>query len=165
MAAATVVDEAIEANPLMRDFDFPPFDVVEAKHVRPGIRALLKNLVCCVLFIYLFIFMLRVFWVFYFGDHFVVFFFWVLVLCVPFGFMVLSCYVCMVGGLRFIFFGRLVTKIFQFCLFGWFFRTFLRFGFWVFGALFVGWVFNQFVVFWWPGIEFCLVLIMGFVGW
>jgi hypothetical protein len=75
MAAATVVDEAIEANPLMRDFDFPPFDVVEAKHVRPGIRALLKNLVCCVLFIYLFIFMLRVFWVFYFGDHFVVFFF------------------------------------------------------------------------------------------
>ncbi|KAE8010466.1 hypothetical protein FH972_006834 [Carpinus fangiana] len=44
MAAATVVDEAIEANPLMRDFDFPPFDVVEAKHVRPGIRALLKNL-------------------------------------------------------------------------------------------------------------------------
>jgi hypothetical protein len=45
-----------------------------------------------------------------------------MVLCVPFGFMVLSCYVCMVGGLRFIFFGRLVTKIFQFCLFGWFFE-------------------------------------------
>ncbi|KAJ6971439.1 cytosolic oligopeptidase A [Populus alba x Populus x berolinensis] len=36
-----VVDEA---NPLLQDFEFPPFDVVEAKHVRPGIRALLKNL-------------------------------------------------------------------------------------------------------------------------
>ncbi|KAJ6678917.1 CYTOSOLIC OLIGOPEPTIDASE A-RELATED [Salix purpurea] len=33
-----------EANPLLQDFEFPPFDVVEASHVRPGIRALLKNL-------------------------------------------------------------------------------------------------------------------------
>lgn len=31
-------------NPLLTDFDFPPFDSVEAKHVRPGIRALLKKL-------------------------------------------------------------------------------------------------------------------------
>ncbi|KAF6147355.1 hypothetical protein GIB67_003253 [Kingdonia uniflora] len=31
-------------NPLLLDFDFPPFDVVEAKHVRPGIRAILKQL-------------------------------------------------------------------------------------------------------------------------
>ncbi|XP_011012058.1 PREDICTED: probable cytosolic oligopeptidase A [Populus euphratica] len=38
---ATVVDEF---NPLLQDFEFPPFDVVEHKHVRPGIRALLKNL-------------------------------------------------------------------------------------------------------------------------
>ncbi|KAJ6989713.1 organellar oligopeptidase A [Populus alba x Populus x berolinensis] len=38
---ATVVDES---NPLLQDFEFPPFDVVEHKHVRPGIRALLKNL-------------------------------------------------------------------------------------------------------------------------
>ncbi|PHU27249.1 Organellar oligopeptidase A, chloroplastic/mitochondrial [Capsicum chinense] len=30
-------------NHLLRDFDFPPFDVIEAKHVRPGIRALLKQ--------------------------------------------------------------------------------------------------------------------------
>ncbi|KAJ6732670.1 PROTEASE M3 THIMET OLIGOPEPTIDASE-RELATED [Salix koriyanagi] len=38
---ATIVDEP---NPLLQDFEFPPFDVVEDKHVRPGIRALLKNL-------------------------------------------------------------------------------------------------------------------------
>ncbi|KAJ6906987.1 hypothetical protein NC651_017612 [Populus alba x Populus x berolinensis] len=38
---ATVVDES---NPLLQDFEFPPFDIVEHKHVRPGIRALLKNL-------------------------------------------------------------------------------------------------------------------------
>ena len=40
------MEESIENNPLLQDFDFPPFDVVEAKHVRPGIRALLKKLVC-----------------------------------------------------------------------------------------------------------------------
>ena len=45
-----VVDEA---NPLLQDFEFPPFDVVEAKHVRPGIRALLKNLVCSCLYMFL----------------------------------------------------------------------------------------------------------------
>ncbi|KAB5547460.1 hypothetical protein DKX38_010866 [Salix brachista] len=38
---ATIVDEP---NPLLQDFEFPPFDVVEDKHVRPGIRTLLKNL-------------------------------------------------------------------------------------------------------------------------
>ncbi|KAF9678135.1 hypothetical protein SADUNF_Sadunf07G0003500 [Salix dunnii] len=38
---ATAVDEP---NPLLQDFEFPPFDVVEDKHVRPGIRTLLKNL-------------------------------------------------------------------------------------------------------------------------
>lgn len=43
--AAPQVDETPEGNPLLQDFDFPPFDVVEAKHVRPGIRVLLKNLV------------------------------------------------------------------------------------------------------------------------
>ncbi|CAI9110563.1 OLC1v1010614C1 [Oldenlandia corymbosa var. corymbosa] len=31
-------------NPLLKDFDFPPFDAIEASHVRPGIRALLKRL-------------------------------------------------------------------------------------------------------------------------
>lgn len=35
---------SIESNPLLQDFDFPPFDAVEPKHVRPGIRALLKSL-------------------------------------------------------------------------------------------------------------------------
>ncbi|XVF59144.1 hypothetical protein PTKIN_Ptkin07bG0252100 [Pterospermum kingtungense] len=38
------VDENIQFNPILQDFDFPPFDVVEAKHVMPGIRALLKKL-------------------------------------------------------------------------------------------------------------------------
>ncbi|KAL4179930.1 hypothetical protein AMTRI_Chr13g122610 [Amborella trichopoda] len=38
--AATVNVE----NPLLSDFTFPPFDVVEAKHVRPGMRTLLKQL-------------------------------------------------------------------------------------------------------------------------
>ncbi|KAJ6399870.1 hypothetical protein OIU84_015513 [Salix udensis] len=33
-----------EANPLLQDFEFPPYDVVEASHVRPGIRAILRNL-------------------------------------------------------------------------------------------------------------------------
>jgi hypothetical protein len=110
--------------------------------------------------------MLRVFWVFYFwGSFCCFFFFWGSGFVCSFrvyGFIMLCLHG---GGFEIFFFGRLVTKIFQFCLFGWFFRTFLRFGFWVFGALFVGWVFNQFVVFWWPGIEFCLVLIMAFVGW
>lgn len=39
--------EALESNPLLQDFVFPPFDVVEPKHVRPGIRGLLKKLVYC----------------------------------------------------------------------------------------------------------------------
>ncbi|KAK7407173.1 hypothetical protein VNO78_08869 [Psophocarpus tetragonolobus] len=33
-----------EANPLLQNFDFPPFDVVQPKHVRPGIRALIAKL-------------------------------------------------------------------------------------------------------------------------
>ncbi|PSS35995.1 Organellar oligopeptidase [Actinidia chinensis var. chinensis] len=33
-----------EDNPLLKDFDFPPFDTIDANHVRPGIRALLKKL-------------------------------------------------------------------------------------------------------------------------
>ncbi|KAI3909603.1 hypothetical protein MKW98_014020 [Papaver atlanticum] len=37
-----VVD--LKDNPLLKDFDFPPFDVVEAKHVRPAIRAMLSEL-------------------------------------------------------------------------------------------------------------------------
>lgn len=41
--AASALD--VEANPLLKEFVFPPFDVVEAKHVRPGIRALLEKLV------------------------------------------------------------------------------------------------------------------------
>lgn len=38
-------EETLEDNnPLLKHFDFPPFDVVEAKHVRPGIRTLLNKL-------------------------------------------------------------------------------------------------------------------------
>lgn len=33
-----------DSNPLLCDFDFPPFDSVKPEHVRPGIRALLKQL-------------------------------------------------------------------------------------------------------------------------
>ncbi|KAF5206013.1 Mitochondrial intermediate peptidase protein [Thalictrum thalictroides] len=40
MASVDNLDE----NPLLKDFDFPPFDAVEPKHVRPGIRVLLKQL-------------------------------------------------------------------------------------------------------------------------
>ncbi|XP_039157312.1 organellar oligopeptidase A, chloroplastic/mitochondrial-like [Eucalyptus grandis] len=39
-----MADAGVESNPLLQDFDFPPFSAVEAKHVRPGILALLKNL-------------------------------------------------------------------------------------------------------------------------
>ncbi|XP_057484174.1 organellar oligopeptidase A, chloroplastic/mitochondrial-like isoform X1 [Actinidia eriantha] len=35
---------ASEENPLLGDFIFPPYDVIEAKHVRPAIRSLLKKL-------------------------------------------------------------------------------------------------------------------------
>ncbi|KAL3721841.1 hypothetical protein ACJRO7_034219 [Eucalyptus globulus] len=42
--APPMADAGVESNPLLRDFDFPPFDAVEAKHVRPGVLALLKNL-------------------------------------------------------------------------------------------------------------------------
>ncbi|GFY86720.1 zincin-like metalloproteases family protein [Actinidia rufa] len=35
---------AEDSNPLLKDFDFPPFDAIAAEHVRPGIRALLKKL-------------------------------------------------------------------------------------------------------------------------
>ncbi|KAL3721844.1 hypothetical protein ACJRO7_034221 [Eucalyptus globulus] len=34
----------IESNPLLQDFEFPPYDAIEAKHVRPGMHALLKKL-------------------------------------------------------------------------------------------------------------------------
>ncbi|KAK8472208.1 hypothetical protein PHAVU_002G143600 [Phaseolus vulgaris] len=42
--AASSPNPVIEDNPLLQNFDFPPFDVVEPKHVRPGIRALLSEL-------------------------------------------------------------------------------------------------------------------------
>lgn len=46
MAASGAMDEIPQSNPLLQDFYFPPFDAVEAKHVRPGILTLLKKLVC-----------------------------------------------------------------------------------------------------------------------
>ncbi|KAJ1380194.1 Peptidyl-dipeptidase DCP [Sesbania bispinosa] len=42
--AASALDDVVEANPLLLDFEFPPFDAVEPKHVRPGIRTLLNKL-------------------------------------------------------------------------------------------------------------------------
>ncbi|MCL7036498.1 hypothetical protein MKW94_016232 [Papaver nudicaule] len=34
----------LKSNPLLQDFVFPPFDVIEPKHVLPGIKVLLKQL-------------------------------------------------------------------------------------------------------------------------
>lgn len=64
MAAATAaVDEvSLQDNPLLQDFEFPPFDVIDAKHVRPGIRALLKNLVLVLSFIFIISFIFFFFW-------------------------------------------------------------------------------------------------------
>lgn len=45
MAAFGDIDQISQSNPLLQDFYFPPFDAVEANHVRPGILALLKKLV------------------------------------------------------------------------------------------------------------------------
>ncbi|KAG6576606.1 putative cytosolic oligopeptidase A, partial [Cucurbita argyrosperma subsp. sororia] len=44
MAASAALDEIPQSNPLLQNFYFPPFDAVEAKHVRPGILTLLKTL-------------------------------------------------------------------------------------------------------------------------
>jgi len=38
-------DVSAESSPLLRDFAFPPFDVVEARHVKPAIQELLRRLV------------------------------------------------------------------------------------------------------------------------
>ncbi|WZY80305.1 hypothetical protein YC2023_026689 [Brassica napus] len=38
-------EDSLSSNPLLQNFEFPPFDVVDAHHVRPGIRALLHQLV------------------------------------------------------------------------------------------------------------------------
>ncbi|KAL6994737.1 oligopeptidase A [Sarracenia purpurea var. burkii] len=49
-ASASTVSETpklsptVDDNPLLKDFEFPPFDAVEPSHIRPGIRALLKKL-------------------------------------------------------------------------------------------------------------------------
>ncbi|KAM6564023.1 hypothetical protein CsatB_024021 [Cannabis sativa] len=42
--ASAALDDSLQANPLLQEFEFPPFDSVDASHVRPGIRALLKKL-------------------------------------------------------------------------------------------------------------------------
>ncbi|KAH7846808.1 hypothetical protein Vadar_018425 [Vaccinium darrowii] len=43
--AASMATAAVEeGNPLLTDFEFPPFDAIQAEHIRPGIRALLKKL-------------------------------------------------------------------------------------------------------------------------
>lgn len=45
LSASSMAASAIESNPILEEFVFPPFDVVEPKHVRPGIRTLLNKLV------------------------------------------------------------------------------------------------------------------------
>lgn len=40
----STADASAADNPLLKDFDFPLFDAIEASHVRPGIRAILKEL-------------------------------------------------------------------------------------------------------------------------
>ena len=44
---ATDVSPAIASdyNPLLTEFEFPPFDKIEAKHVVPGIKQILDQLV------------------------------------------------------------------------------------------------------------------------
>eukprot|EP00262_Sarcandra_glabra_P021187 TRINITY_DN87_c0_g1_i1.p1 TRINITY_DN87_c0_g1~~TRINITY_DN87_c0_g1_i1.p1 ORF type:complete len:788 (+),score=146.39 TRINITY_DN87_c0_g1_i1:23-2386(+) len=42
--AVSVDTVPTESNPLLKDFVFPPFDAVDAKHVRPAIRSLLQKL-------------------------------------------------------------------------------------------------------------------------
>ncbi|KAK2374041.1 Zincin metalloproteases family protein [Trifolium repens] len=42
--ATSTLNDVVEPNPLLEQFVFPPFDAVEPKHVRPGIRALLQKL-------------------------------------------------------------------------------------------------------------------------
>ncbi|CAH8270687.1 unnamed protein product [Arabidopsis lyrata] len=37
-------EDSLSSNPLLQNFDFPPFDSVDAHHVRPGVRALLQQL-------------------------------------------------------------------------------------------------------------------------
>jgi hypothetical protein len=46
MAVATTADhqQRLE-NPLLQEFPFPLFDAVEAKHVIPGIKTILQDLV------------------------------------------------------------------------------------------------------------------------
>ncbi|XBI38053.1 hypothetical protein VPH35_123216 [Triticum aestivum] len=39
-----MADTDSSSNPLLANFDFPPFDRVEPAHVRPGIRTLLARL-------------------------------------------------------------------------------------------------------------------------
>ncbi|KAJ9564447.1 hypothetical protein OSB04_000413 [Centaurea solstitialis] len=38
------ISTAIDHNPLLKDFKFPPFDAIDASHVCPGMRALLNKL-------------------------------------------------------------------------------------------------------------------------
>ena len=42
---ATAPQSTPEVNPLLQDFDYPPFDAVKADHVIPGIRTILSQLV------------------------------------------------------------------------------------------------------------------------
>ncbi|GKB14269.1 probable cytosolic oligopeptidase A, partial [Tanacetum coccineum] len=45
LSRAAAMSTATDDNPLLKEFEFPPFDSIDASHVRPGMRTLLKKLV------------------------------------------------------------------------------------------------------------------------
>ena len=45
LSSAAMANVSDENNPLLKEFEFPPFDSIDACHVRPGMRTLLKKLV------------------------------------------------------------------------------------------------------------------------
>ncbi|GJW08287.1 ribonuclease H-like domain-containing protein [Tanacetum coccineum] len=44
LRAAVAMSTVTDDNPLLKEFEFPPFDSMDACHVRPGMRTLLKKL-------------------------------------------------------------------------------------------------------------------------
>ncbi|KAJ0700622.1 putative oligopeptidase A [Helianthus annuus] len=46
-------------NPLLNNFDFPPYDTIVASHMRPGMCALLKKLKCLMVYKFVIISLLK----------------------------------------------------------------------------------------------------------
>lgn len=45
MSPSTGEEDNTSGNPLLKDFQFPPYDAIRADHICPGIRTLLTQLV------------------------------------------------------------------------------------------------------------------------